>query len=36
MLDRTGFRNLQISVVHKEPDTPQFQTLLAVADKAAQ
>jgi hypothetical protein len=26
---------VQTSVVHKEPETPQFQTLLAVADKAA-
>ena len=33
MLERAGFRNLQTSVVHKEPETPQFQTLLAVADK---
>jgi ArsR family transcriptional regulator len=35
MLEKSGFINLQISVVHKEPETPQFQTLLAVADKAA-
>jgi ubiquinone/menaquinone biosynthesis C-methylase UbiE/DNA-binding HxlR family transcriptional regulator len=33
MLEKSGFTNLQISVVHKEPETPQFQTLLAVADK---
>jgi ubiquinone/menaquinone biosynthesis C-methylase UbiE/DNA-binding transcriptional ArsR family regulator len=33
MLERAGFRNLQTSVVHKEPETPQFQTLLAVGDK---
>jgi ubiquinone/menaquinone biosynthesis C-methylase UbiE len=33
-LDKAGFRNIQTSVVHKEPETPQFQTLLAVADKA--
>jgi ArsR family transcriptional regulator len=35
MLERSGFSNLQISIVHKEPETPQFQTLLAVADKAS-
>ncbi|MGD0734363.1 MAG: metalloregulator ArsR/SmtB family transcription factor [Terracidiphilus sp.] len=35
MLEKSGFTNLQISVVHKEPETPQFQTLLAVADKAS-
>jgi ArsR family transcriptional regulator len=34
MLEKSSFTNLQISVVHKEPETPQFQTLLAVADKA--
>ena len=33
MLEKAGFRNLQTSVVHKEPETPQFQTLLAVGDK---
>jgi len=33
-LDKAGFRNIQTSMVHKEPETPQFQTLLAVADKA--
>jgi ubiquinone/menaquinone biosynthesis C-methylase UbiE/DNA-binding transcriptional ArsR family regulator len=33
MLERTGFHNVQTSVVHKEPETPQFQTLLAVGDK---
>ena len=33
MLEKSGFRNVQASVVHKEPETPQFQTLLAVADK---
>ncbi|MGA2537738.1 MAG: metalloregulator ArsR/SmtB family transcription factor [Terracidiphilus sp.] len=35
MLEKSGFSNLQISVVHKEAETPQFQTLLAVADKAS-
>jgi len=33
MLEKAGFVNLQTSVVHKEPETPQFQTLLAVGDK---
>jgi ArsR family transcriptional regulator len=33
MLEKAGFANLQTSVVHKEPETPQFQTLLAVAEK---
>jgi ArsR family transcriptional regulator len=35
MLEKAGFVNVQTSVVHKEAETPQFQTLLAVADKAA-
>jgi ArsR family transcriptional regulator len=34
MLQQAGFTNIQTSIVHKEPETPQFQTLLAVADKA--
>jgi ubiquinone/menaquinone biosynthesis C-methylase UbiE/DNA-binding HxlR family transcriptional regulator len=33
MLEKAGFTSVQTSVVHKEPETPQFQTLLAVADK---
>jgi ArsR family transcriptional regulator len=33
MLEKAGFRNVQTSIVHKEPETPQFQTLLAVGDK---
>jgi ArsR family transcriptional regulator len=33
MLEQTGFTEVQTSVVHKEPETPQFQTLLAVANK---
>jgi ArsR family transcriptional regulator len=33
MLEKAGFREVQTSVVHKEPETPQFQTLLAVGDK---
>jgi len=34
MLECAGFCNVQTSVVHKEAETPQFQTLLAVADTA--
>ncbi len=34
MLEKAGFTHIQTSIVHKEPDPPQFQTLLAVADKA--
>ena len=33
MLEKAGFRNVQTSIVHKEPESPQFQTLFAVADK---
>ena len=33
MLEKAGFRDVQTSVVHKEPETPQFQTLLAVGSK---
>ena len=33
MLEKSGFTNVQTSVVHKELETPQFQTLLAVANK---
>ena len=33
MLENSGFQEIQTSVVHKEPETPQFQTLLAVASK---
>jgi len=35
MLEKAGFTGVQTSVVHKEPETPQFQTLLAVANKPA-
>jgi ubiquinone/menaquinone biosynthesis C-methylase UbiE len=35
MLENAGFSNVQTSIVHKEPETPQFQTLLAVGDKQA-
>ena len=34
MLVDAGFQEVQTSVVYKEPETPNFQTLLAVADKA--
>jgi ArsR family transcriptional regulator len=33
MLEQAGFHDVQTSVVYKEPETPNFQTLLAVADK---
>ena len=33
MLEKSGFTAVQTSVVHKEPETPQFQTLLAIANK---
>jgi ubiquinone/menaquinone biosynthesis C-methylase UbiE/DNA-binding transcriptional ArsR family regulator len=35
MLDAAKFRNVQVSVVHKEPETPQFQTLLAIGEKVS-
>jgi ArsR family transcriptional regulator len=35
MLEKSGFEEVQTSIVHKEPETPQFQTLLAVASKLA-
>lgn len=35
MLDKAGFTAVQTSVVHKEPESPQFQTLLAVGNKPA-
>jgi ubiquinone/menaquinone biosynthesis C-methylase UbiE/DNA-binding HxlR family transcriptional regulator len=33
MLQKAGFTQIQTSIVHKDPETPQFQTLLAVANK---
>jgi ArsR family transcriptional regulator len=33
MLERSGFQNIQVSIMHKEPEPPQFQTLLAVGEK---
>jgi ArsR family transcriptional regulator len=35
MLEKAAFTQIQTSVVHKEPETPQFQTLLAVGNKPA-
>jgi ArsR family transcriptional regulator len=35
MLQKAGFASVETSVVDKEPETPQFQTLLAVANKAS-
>jgi ubiquinone/menaquinone biosynthesis C-methylase UbiE/DNA-binding transcriptional ArsR family regulator len=35
MLEKSGFKNVQASIVHKETETPQFQTLLALGDKPA-
>src|SRR6202167_1440895 len=35
MLEKAGLTEIQTSIVHKEPETPQFQTLLAVASKPA-
>ena len=34
MLEHSSFQNIQTSIVHKEPEPPNFQTLLAVADKS--
>ena len=34
MLERAGFHNADVSIVHKEQEAPFFQTLLAVADKS--
>jgi len=33
MLEKSGFGEVQTSVVHREVEAPQFQTLLVVADK---
>jgi ArsR family transcriptional regulator len=34
MLEKSAFTEIQTSVVHKDPEPPQFQTLLAVASKS--
>jgi len=33
MIEKASLRNLQTSIVHREQETPHFQTLLAIADK---
>ena len=33
MLENAGFANVESSVVDRDPEAPQFQTLLAIADK---
>jgi ArsR family transcriptional regulator len=33
MLEKAAFTQIQTSIVHKDPDPPHFQTLLAVANK---
>ncbi len=33
MLEKAGFSNIETTVVDKEPENPQFQTLLAIANK---
>ena len=33
VMEKAGFRSVEISVVHKEAEAPHFQTLLAVGDK---
>ncbi len=33
LLEKAGFRNVTTSVVDREPDPPQFQTLLAIGEK---
>jgi ArsR family transcriptional regulator len=35
MLEKAGFQNIHTSIVDKDSEQPQFQTLLAVADKAS-
>lgn len=35
MLEKAGFVQIEATLVDKEPEPPQFQTLLAVADKAS-
>jgi len=32
-LREAGFRNIQTSVVHREEESPHFETLLAVGNK---
>jgi DNA-binding transcriptional ArsR family regulator/precorrin-6B methylase 2 len=35
MLEKAGFTSIQTSVVYKDPEAPQFQTLLGIATKPA-
>ena len=35
MLEKSGFTTVQTSVVYKDPDAPQFRTLLGIASKPA-
>jgi ArsR family transcriptional regulator len=35
MLEKSGFMDIHTSVVHKDPEPPHFQTLLAVAGRPA-
>jgi ArsR family transcriptional regulator len=35
ILEKSAFTQIQTSIVHKDPDPPHFQTLLAVANKPA-
>ncbi|HWG19295.1 MAG TPA: metalloregulator ArsR/SmtB family transcription factor [Terracidiphilus sp.] len=35
MLEEAGFRDAEVAVVDRDPDAPQFQTLLAMAERAA-
>ncbi|MGD0738397.1 MAG: metalloregulator ArsR/SmtB family transcription factor [Terracidiphilus sp.] len=35
MLESAGFTNVETAIVDKDADAPQFQTLLAIADKSA-
>jgi ArsR family transcriptional regulator len=35
MLEKSSFREVQTTVVHKEAETPEFQTLLVIAHKPA-
>jgi SAM-dependent methyltransferase len=35
MLEEAGFSDVQTCMVHKEPEAPHFQTLLAVGQKTA-
>ena len=36
MLEKAGFGNIDVAIVDREPEGPQFQTLLATAEKPAE